>query len=259
MTNAVFVAWRSGGNANGVWGPVGRLERIDSGYRFVYTKGARELKGFQPFPGLSDLGAVYESDELFPLFANRLLARSRPEYQQYLEWNGFDPNNPPEPIALLRVTEGQRATDQLEILPCPLPDEERRYLTKFFVHGIRWTSPSAIEQIHKLKPGDHLGLLPDINNEVDPNAVAVRNLGGTEKHLLGYVPRYLAYDVRKLCLSCTPGAAVLTVERVNPDAPLQFRLLCRLRACWPADFTPCSDGLYQPIPDAVGCDWEQQP
>src|SRR5437773_607881 len=105
MTNILFVAWRSPEPTGARWGPVGRLEHGPGGYRFVYTRGARMLRGFQPFPEMPRLDAVYESDELFPLFANRLLSQSRPEYHAYLTWGGFDPNNPPDPIALLGVTE----------------------------------------------------------------------------------------------------------------------------------------------------------
>jgi hypothetical protein len=257
MNQAVYVAWRSGGDNTGNWGPVGKLERIDSGYRFVYTQGARKLEGFQPFPGMDNLEAVYESAELFPLFANRLLAPSRPEYQSYLEWGGFNPDNPPDPIALLSITEGRRTTDQIEIVPCPLPDGEGCYLTKFFLHGIRWTAPQAVERINRLQPGERLGLMPDINNPVDPNAVAVRTMDTAGNHIIGYVPRYFAHDVRELCLSCGPEATQLMVERVNTNAPLQFRLLCRLRACWPDHFEPCTSELYRPIPEAALCELER--
>lgn len=248
MSNAVFVAWRSGGETADKWGPVGRLERIPSGYRFVYTRGARTLEGFHPFPGMSNVEAVYESQELFPLFANRLLAHSRPEYQSFLEWSGLATDNPPDPIAILSVTEGRRATDLLEILPCPRPDADGCYQTKFFLHGLRWLPPSAIERIATLDRGERLGLMPDINNPYDFNAVSVRTMDVVGRFLIGYVPRYLAYDVRTLCLSCMPDAMRLAVERVNVAAPLEFRLLCLLRACWPEGFRPCDGPLYQPIP-----------
>jgi hypothetical protein len=248
MNLVVFVAWRSGDATTGEWGPVGRLERIPSGYRFVYTRGAQQLKDFHPFPGMEDLEAIYESEELFPLFANRLLRRSRPEYLSFLKWSGFDPDQPPDPIALLSVTEGQRATDALEIIPAPQRDSSGCYLTKFFLHGLRWMPQPALECIHRLQPGDPLGLLPDIHNRYDPYAVAVRTLHVQDRYLIGYVPRYLAQDVRLLCLSCDPQTMQLTVERVNRDAPLQFRLLCRLRACWPEHFVPCHSEQYQPIP-----------
>jgi len=115
--NALFVAWRSGDAQNGRWGPVGRLDYDGQTYRFCYTRGAHTLAGFQPFSQMDNLGQVYESEELFPLFANRLLARSRPDYQSFLTWSGFDPSNPPDPISLLSVTEGRRQTDSIEVFP----------------------------------------------------------------------------------------------------------------------------------------------
>ncbi len=84
MAKALFVAWRGGGPATGRWGPVGKLEHIGGVYRFCYTRGAEQLEGFRPFPEMPELDSLYESDLLFPLFANRLLAASRPEYQAYL-------------------------------------------------------------------------------------------------------------------------------------------------------------------------------
>ncbi|HEV3417251.1 MAG TPA: hypothetical protein VG056_10570 [Pirellulales bacterium] len=39
--------------------------------------------------------------------------------------------------------------------------------------------------------------------------------------------------------------------RVNPDAPLQNRVLCRMRGCWPDGFQPCSGDDFLPIPADV--------
>lgn len=248
MSKSVFVAWRSGGETNGRWGPVGRLDRIQSGYRFVYTQGARLMERFDPFPGLPDVEAVYESQELFPLFANRLLATSRPEYQSYLEWSGYGLVETPDPIAVLSVTAGMRATDKLEIVPCPQPDVEGCYLTKFFLHGLRWAPQAAVERIGKLQSGEWLGLMPDICNKFDPKAVAVRTQDDGGRFMIGYVPRFFAEDIGRLIQTCDPTVLQLTVERVNSTAPLEFRLLCRLRACWPADFRPFQGAMYQSIP-----------
>src|SRR5437773_9230655 len=110
MSQALFVATRTGTPEQSAWAPVGCLERIDGLYRFVYTRGATTLADFQPFPGMPDLRAVYQSEALFPIFANRLLSKSRPEYEAYLAWGGFDPNHPPDPLAILGVTEGIRQT-----------------------------------------------------------------------------------------------------------------------------------------------------
>lgn len=244
--SALFVAWRGGDPQNGVWGPVGRLE-FDSGvYRFFYTRGARTLAGFRPFPQMDNLNAVYESEDLFPVFSNRLLSSSRPEFDAYLCWGGFDPDNPPEPISILSVTQGIRQTDSIEVFPCPAPDIDGCYINKFFLHGVRWVGQVALDRIARLKPNESLNLVPDPHNEFDPQAVAVWTADGMR---LGYVPRYLAGDIGRLLSDCS--YIELFAERVNQDAPLQQRVLCRLHACWPEGFLPCSDEAYSPIPHIV--------
>ncbi|CRI65309.1 hypothetical protein THIOKS12330005 [Thiocapsa sp. KS1] len=39
----------------------------------------------------------------------------------------------------------------------------------------------------------------------------------------------------------------VTVAGVNADAPLQFRLRCRLSPPWPAGFTACSDEVFKAL------------
>jgi hypothetical protein len=247
MTSALFVTWRMADATAERWGPVGMLEHADGLYRFVYTRGARTLAGFRPFPEMPELDAVYESEELFPLFANRLLAKSRPEYETYLTWSGFDPDHPPDPIAVLGITEGRRATDSLELFPCPVPDAEGCYLNKFFLHGVRYVPPAALERIAALEQGERLIPMFDDLNEFDSQAVAVRTGDERDRMMIGYVPRYLAREVRELCALCDPAFVELRVERVNGGAPLQQRLLCRMNSCWPSGFSPCHDEDFQPI------------
>ena len=245
--NALFVAWRPEKESSG-WRPVGRLVHEGGLYRFCYTKGAKQ-EGFRPFPGMDNLEQVYESEKLFPLFTNRLLPESRPEYDTYLRWSGFDPDNPPDPIVVLGVTEGIRQTDAIEVFPCPAPDAEGCYLNKFFLHGIRWVEPAAVKRTESLQPGDSLKLMLDIQNESDPNAVAVRTENPST--MIGYVPRYLAREVWTLVQNCDLDFIELTVERVNPEAPTQNRLLCRMQACWPDGFEPCDRDEFLPIPANV--------
>jgi len=247
--NALFVAWRFGDADKGSWLPVGRLEYDGQLFRFFYTRGAKMSAGFRPFSQMERLDNIYESEALFPLFANRLLSPSRPEYEAFLRWGDFDPNNPPDPIALLGVTEGIRQTDAIEVFPCPVPDLDGCYVNKFFLHGIRWMAPAAVERITHLKPDDRLYAMPDPCNEADPNAVAVRTK--EEPMMIGYVPRYLAQDIRKLLEHCDPKSIDLFVQRVNRDAPLQHRVLCRMHACWPDGFLPCSDDAFLPIPVSI--------
>ncbi len=247
--NALFVAWRSGDSNNGKWGPVGRLDYDGQTYRFCYTRGARTLEGFQPFPEMKDLEQVYESDELFPLFSNRLLSRTRPEYEAFLTWSGFDPNNPPDPIGILAVTEGRRQTDSIEVFPCPIRDVDGCYLNKFFLHGVRWMPAAAIERINRLKAGDSLLMMWDVQNTHDPYAIALRTV--EDRTLIGYVPRYLAEDVWNLIRECDVEWIKLFVQRVNADAPAQMRVLCRMHACWPEQFKPCNGEAFLPIPSSV--------
>jgi hypothetical protein len=246
--SSLFVALRPATPETAGWRPVGRLEHDGRLYRFWYTHGARQ-PGFRPFTGMEDLNQVYESEHLFPLFANRLLSESRPEYEAYLRWGGFDPDNPPDPILVLGVTEGIRQTDSVEVFPCPSPGTDGCYFSKFFLHGIRWLPPAAISRVANLQAGESLKLMADLQNSHDPWAVAVRT--EMDRSLIGYVPRYLAHDVWRLVQECQVDFIKLSVGRVNPDAPLQNRVLCRMHACWPDGFRPCSGDEFLPIPAYV--------
>jgi hypothetical protein len=248
--NTLFVASRSPDPAKGGWSPIGRLQFDRGVYRFVYTLGAKTAHGFVPFNGMEQLDEIYESDDLFPIFANRLLPKSRPEYDAFLRWSGFDPANPPDPISILGVTEGIRRTDLIELFPCPVPDHQGCYLNKFFMHGLRYMPESARARVQALRDNEPLLPMLDIHNSADANAVALRTLEG-DRVMLGYVPRYLAHDMWKLFQECSPDFIRMFAHRVNKDAPLQQRLLCRMTSCWPEGFQPCSGEEFQPIPRAV--------
>lgn len=252
----LFVAYRSSNLADNAWGPVGRLDYDGNTYRFWYLKGSEQLRDFTPFPGMDDVNQVYESESLFPVFENRLLSKARGEYDAYLRWSGFDPIHPPDPVAILGVTEGLRETDAIEVFPCPTPDEGGTFESKFFLHGVRWMPPAALDRISQLQANELLVPMPDPCNQADGNAVAVRT--EANRTLIGYVPRYLSRDVKQVLEGCGSEFVELHVDRLNLDAPLQHRVLCRIRACWPFNFQPCSGVEYEPIPLDVpfGCDWQ---
>lgn len=134
----------------------------------------------------------------------------------------------------------------MEVFPCPVPDAEGCYLNSFFLHGIRWLPTNAVQRIDLLAEGELLKLMLDLQNDHDSQAVGVRT--DSERTLIGYVPRYLAQDVWQLVQQCDGDFIRLHVARVNRDAPLQNRLLCRMRACWPDGFQPCSGDDFLPIP-----------
>jgi hypothetical protein len=243
--SSLFVAWRPPMPDQTGWRPVGRLEHDGELYRFWYTQGAKK-PDLRPIARMDRMDQVYESDDLFPLFANRLLSKSRPEYEAYLRWSGFDIENPPDPILVLGVTEGLRQTDAIEVFPCPVPGADGCYLNKFFLHGVRWMPPPTIERISRLQSNEPLKIMLDIQNQHDPRAVAVRT--ESERMQIGFVPRYLAHDVWQLVDGCGVDFMELFVDRLNHDAPLQNRVLCRIHACWPNDFQPCSSEDFAPIP-----------
>jgi hypothetical protein len=251
MPKALFVAWRSVTPEHG-WQPIGRLELYGAVYRFVYTRGARLLGDFRPFPEMENLEEVYESEELFSVFANRLLSKRRPEYDAYLRWSGFDPGEAPDPISILGVTEGLSALDSFEVFPCPVEDGNGRYVNKFFARGLDRMAPAHLAMINQLEGGKELHFLLERHNYFDSHAVSLIDRNNL---MIGFVPRYLAWDIRRILRDSHTEHFHVFVERVNKDAPLEQRLLCRMEASWPPGFRPCNDETFVPIPAlaAVHC------
>lgn len=243
MTEAItlFIYWQDPDSRR--WHVVGRLSRTDDLYRFVYTKGALQSKRFIPFGRMTDLHGEYQSRELFPLFANRVLQPSRPEYADYLKWLAVDQLKP-DPLMLLARTGGTKVTDSIAIYAQPSPDAEGRYRVMFFCHGVRYVLEHALQRIDALSAGDPLYPMHDMQNPWDKQALAVRT--DDPAALVGYCPRYFAKDFRAL-IRKRPREARLTVARVNHRAPLQYRLLCEFRSPWPEDFRACQDREYQPL------------
>src|SRR5690606_28696102 len=96
--------------------------------------------------------------------------------------------------------------------------------------------------------GDRILPLLDVQNHVDPNAVALRCHQQTL--IIGYVPTFYAADLREI-LSQPKAAksAQITVVRNNEDAPEQLRLLCRFESPIPAGFKALSSESHQPLFD----------
>lgn len=239
---AVFLVWQDPMSRR--WLPVGRLTYENNRFQFVYTKGALSSTNFIPFGPMRDLRSVYESTELFPLFQNRILSKDRPEYQQFLRWVNVTEDTA-DPLALLGRTEGIRGTDSLRVIPCPERLKNGTYQVHFFSHGLRYLPPESIEAANELKPGTRLYLMLDVQNEQDSFAIALRSEKPTL--LVGYAPRYFATDFRNVLLGPSSKTVEVLVERVNPEAPIQLRLLCSITADWPKGFRPCVGGPYQPL------------
>lgn len=239
---ALFVAYQDVESRH--WTPVARLTREDGCYHFTYTQGAKEIPNFVPFGRLVDLHTEYVSDKLFPLFANRVLPKSRPEYADYLNWLGLTQASH-DALEELARTGGLRATDTLELIPCPAPTAGNRYEVFFFCRGLRHLPDVSQARALKLVPGERLYLAQDLQNGCDNTALLLRT--DDPVTLVGYAPRYYSADFTSLIQNVGPTDVTVTVERVNPDAPAQYRVLCKLSAPWPSGFAPCEAGQYEPI------------
>lgn len=188
----------------------------------------------------------------FPLFANRLPSRERPDYDEFISWLDV-PRHADDPVALLARSGGRRQTDTFEVFPCPEPDDGGRYHIHFFVHGLRHLAAESIDRVVRLELRERLLLFHDLQNPHDPQAIGLRTNDAFpgDRYLVGYCPRYLQADLIEIIQRCAQPP-VVAVERVNPPpAPLQFRLLCNLTGCWPDGFSPCSGEAYQPLARGV--------
>ncbi|MDF0553198.1 HIRAN domain-containing protein [Kamptonema sp. UHCC 0994] len=241
--STLFLAWQDQNSRS--WFPIGRLTFDGTNYEFTYTQGvleAQEKCGFEPLSSFPRLGEVYKSTYLFPVFANRLMPKNRPDYSSFIQWLNLSQHER-EPIAILARSGGRRETDTLTVFPLPEPDSEGRYCLHFFLHGLRYLPPCAIERINRLETGEKLLLAHEFQNPKDPKALT---LNTDDRYIVGYCPRYLNREFFELLKNAS--LIEVRVERVNqPPTPLQFRLLCNITAQCYDDFCPFSSDEYQPF------------
>jgi len=114
----LFLAWQD--PISRYWFSIGRLTFDGRLYQFVYTQGVKEAEAkcaFKPLSSFPCLDKVYTSTQLFPVFANRLMSRSRPDYSSFMEWLNI-PNDEHDPMTILARSGGERETDTLAVFPC---------------------------------------------------------------------------------------------------------------------------------------------
>lgn len=233
---ALYIAWQD--PQTRLWHTVGKLTKEQDVYCFVYTQGAKTSPRFGYLGRMFDLTKRYYSRELFPLFANRVLNKSRAEYPDYVRWLGLSSNIKQEPMQLLARSGGKRATDELCVYPYPEQNEQEQQTLYFLSHGLRYLDEVSLQKIERLKAGDNLSLRAE-NNSHDEFALVLET-GDPIK--VGYCPRYLNRDFRQIL---DKSGINLVVERLNLDAPLQFRLLCKAVFSLPIGFEVFAGGEYQ--------------
>ena len=241
----LFLAWHGAGE-NRLWYPVGRLDAAPkcSIYRFRYIGGAERAQEEAEFPliiGFPDIDKKYDSEELFPLFQNRIMSPSRPDFKSYLK--ALDLEEDANPIEILAANGGERVTDRYEVFPQPARQPDGSFLFRFFLHGWRYASASAQERMAELESGEELRIALELNNPVTGQGVQIQT---TDYQMIGWAPHYLVDDFAK-AMADGPGKYTARVVKLNPQpVPSKQRLLVELRCHW-AYHEPMSGPDYQPL------------
>lgn len=101
--------------------------------------------------------------------------------------------------------------------------------------------------LSKLRPGDQLNIVPEPENEKNPQAIVVM---GDPLVPVGWVPDLLVEDLHRLMAH---ARVMVTAAHVNgSDAPWHLRLLARLRATSARGFCFFTGKRWEPLADATG-------
>jgi hypothetical protein len=243
----LFLAWQDKARSR-LWFPIGRLD-ADQGrhrFRFRYIQGAdraQQEAGFAPLVDFPDMHASYEASELFPLFKNRVIATGRPDFSDYMRQ--LDLPAGADPIEILSVDGGYRATDSFEVFPKLVRLPEGKFRCRFFLHGTRYLPAAAQSRLEALRPDERLHITLELTNPATHLALQVQT---QDYFMIGWAPRYLVRDLaRAIARATTPGRYAAKVIRINPmPAPSKQRLLVELEGDWP-DFEPMTTEEFQPL------------
>ena len=241
----LLLAWREPKNRE--WLVVGKLWFKNNKYYFGYTKGVKKAlnsNNFILFGSMQDIEQIYISDEIFPIFKNRLFQKNRPEYKNYLEWLGFGGNQDILPLDELSRTNGIRATDSLQLFEIPKP-KNQKFVVYFYSHGLRHLPKCYQDRLKHLKEKERLFIVKDIQNKIDGNALMLKTDDPSE--LVGYCPKFYAKDFNKLIELNGRDKVFVSIEKINLDAPIQLQLLCKIETVWPENFKVFDDNEYKLI------------
>jgi hypothetical protein len=248
MMNTLFLGWQNIETRR--WHPIGQLTKQGNLFRFVYIQGVQAARedGFASVPEFPDWKGVYESERLFPTFANRVLPASRPDFAEYIAWLRLQ-GHEKDPLAFLARTEGKRQTDNLDVFSSAEQTDEGGWRVLFFVHALRHMSPEAEVRAQALQPGEPLLVQWDLQNPAHREALMLRThfkpSGDTMN--IGYCPRYLAHEVLTALTHDPKSVAVCVVNISERSAPPQYRILAELRFSALAQ-QPFSSEDFQPLP-----------
>ena len=249
---SLFLAWQApkDRNRSRAWFPIGRLDAESAGSevtfcRFRYTGGATRAHkevGFEPLVSFPDFREDYLSEKLFPLFHNRVLSSKRADFPEYIDWLGLT-REEADPISILSVSGGTRVTDNLQTFPKIEAGPDGSFQMRFFAHGLRHLPEASRERATRLKPGEKLRVMIEVNNPATRLAVT---LHADDYVMVGWAPRYLVEDL----VTCIPKAPEIevTVVKVNHlHAPLNQSILVESSGKSPANHRLMSSPDFTPL------------
>lgn len=220
--------------------PVARLSFDGETYRFSYLPTASATEGFRPLIGFKDLGKTYESDELFPLFHERILDPARDDFERVLTELDLDPRSATPWEQLVRSGGGSEG-DTLQVTPLPHKDGSEWRCTALAA-GLRYFKVKSVQTdwgatpvysegelevvLASLVAGNTLEVRNEIGNTYNPDALLLFTDSGD---VVGYLPDWVA---RVTAAARRHGGTMpsVTVERVNAaDSGWHLRLLVSVR------------------------------
>ncbi len=202
--------------------PIGFLSCDDREYTFEYLRQAVGADWFVGLPGLRAHQSPFRSEQLFPIFAERVISPRRPDRPQAMHALGLPIDA--APFEVLSRTGGRRVGDTIELVSVPRAQADGAVSQLFLVHGIRHRTEEAQSRVSQLRPGDELRMVPDHGNRVNPMAVRIED---TDELHLGFVPDPLAGFFRDIANDDREHQ--LRVELANgPEVGFHLRLLVRL-------------------------------
>jgi len=239
--STLIVAWQNSESRE--ISPVGLLDHDSLGYRFRYIRNARDVNGFLPFLGFTDLAADYRSRWLFPMFAQRVLNPRRPDYSHWRDVLNLPADA--TPFEFLARCESRREGDAVLVTAPPPVDDHGAISFTFLVHGVRHAlrDESAQDALIALRDGDDVELRPQPDNPVD--RLAIHLCSGADP--IGWVPRLLCPAVHDALAEDQVIGRVLKVN--GPEVPAHMRLLVELNGSVPAGWDFFTDSIWSPIVD----------
>jgi hypothetical protein len=245
--HTLFLAWQDRARTRR-WYPIGRLDAdiAKKRYLFRYTHGADAAfkeAAFAPLWDFPELRRTYESGDLFPLFQNRVMTPTRPDFSKYLEQLDLTPQQA-DPIEILSVTGGGRATDAFEVFPKLELQADGTFACRFFLHGSRHVNDFSQQRIERLHAGERLGVTLELTNPATRLAVQIQT---EDYQMIGWAPRYLVPDLAT-AMTKSDGEFRAHVVRVNPSpAPSNQRVLVEFQGTWISDREPMSGEEFLPL------------